>query len=608
MYGAKAEKLMVWNPLLNSNLKKYIWISDSQQIHEKAQHLFTDLLMESIYIDGFVSDADVLINLSMYHKKVFDIRLLNSKNSVVFYDSFYEDIDAELADKGHSAKIINPNIGGEDIVIWGAGATGRLVYKILEDQGIRATCFVDSDKNLVGKSKCGLWVYGPDILDKSMKDSIVIEALEKWEQVDEIIREKHEKRFYFSIQAKNNEAWNNITYKENGVEKKLFPKHGYYSFNFFEGKKVFIYGTGIAERTFAKCLELLDFEFAGFLVDEMDSSNDQCYGYPIKYIEDILYESNFYIWIHEREKCKKLKEMGLKYFEEYIHGDYCWDISIAGNDQILDINLGHTRLNNDKYPGISIYGHEDKDDYRIAVLGGSTSDGSMYSFDSWSKQLYKMLEEKRVTIYNCGVIEYTSSQELIKLIRDVLPLKPDMIIVYDGYNDSLLFDDRFPFSFNYLRQIFNFAANSLADDMEEYTSKDNHDKFYSGVRSLEGRFGNWLANIRTMHAIAQDRNIKFFCFCQPYLSSKKGKSIMEKNMLLSIQSRKIDRLVKESLREYIHRKRDLPDYIYDLSHIFDGENDIYMDVCHVWQKGNQIIAQEIEKIIGLNGYEKKGME
>ena len=83
---------------------------------------------------------------------------------------------------------------------------------------------------------------------------------------------------------------------------------------------------------------------------------------------------------------------------------------------------------------------------------------------------------------------------------------------------------------------------------------------------------------------------------------------MEKNMLLSIQSRKIDRLVKESLREYIHRKRDLPDYIYDLSHIFDGENDIYMDVCHVWQKGNQIIAQEIEKIIGLNGYEKKGME
>lgn len=38
------------------------------------------------------------------------------------------------------------------------------------------------------------------------------------------------------------------------------------------------------------------------------------------------------------------------------------------------------------------------------------------------------------------------------------------------------------------------------------------------------------------------------------------------------------------------------DYIYDLSHIFDGE-DVYIDHCHVFEHGNEIIAREIYNII-----------
>ena len=38
-------------------------------------------------------------------------------------------------------------------------------------------------------------------------------------------------------------------------------------------------------------------------------------------------------------------------------------------------------------------------------------------------------------------------------------------------------------------------------------------------------------------------------------------------------------------------------YMHDLSYIFDNEKDIYMDHCHVLEKGNQIIAREIIKII-----------
>lgn len=41
----------------------------------------------------------------------------------------------------------------------------------------------------------------------------------------------------------------------------------------------------------------------------------------------------------------------------------------------------------------------------------------------------------------------------------------------------------------------------------------------------------------------------------------------------------------------------LPDYMYDLSHIFDGCEDVYMDYVHVWESGNRIIAKEIGSII-----------
>ena len=55
--------------------------------------------------------------------------------------------------------------------------------------------------------------------------------------------------------------------------------------------------------------------------------------------------------------------------------------------------------------------------------------------------------------------------------------------------------------------------------------------------------------------------------------------------------------MKKPFREYIREKTDLPDYIYDLSHIFDWETDVYMDICHVWEKGNRIIAKEIAKVV-----------
>lgn len=68
-------------------------------------------------------------------------------------------------------------------------------------------------------------------------------------------------------------------------------------------------------------------------------------------------------------------------------------------------------------------------------------------------------------------------------------------------------------------------------------------------------------------------------------------------MLLSTPSEQIEYQVNKSFRKYIEKMSQLPSYIHDLSDIFDDIPDIYLDICHVCEEGNRIIAQEIGKVI-----------
>ena len=64
-----------------------------------------------------------------------------------------------------------------------------------------------------------------------------------------------------------------------------------------------------------------------------------------------------------------------------------------------------------------------------------------------------------------------------------------------------------------------------------------------------------------------------------------------------MESSTISFFMREAFIENIAKMRTRPGYIYDLSYLFDREEDVYMDVCHVWENGNRIIAKEIKQII-----------
>ncbi|KAA3646467.1 MAG: SGNH/GDSL hydrolase family protein [Chloroflexi bacterium] len=105
--------------------------------------------------------------------------------------------------------------------------------------------------------------------------------------------------------------------------------------------------------------------------------------------------------------------------------------------------------------------------FRIATLGGSTtySAGTQDYTESYPYLLQEELNaagHKEVEVLNAGVFSYSTLESIINLQMRVMPLEPDMIIVYHGVNDvapRLVWPRGF-----YVGDMAGFEARRLAFD------------------------------------------------------------------------------------------------------------------------------------------------
>ena len=102
--------------------------------------------------------------------------------------------------------------------------------------------------------------------------------------------------------------------------------------------------------------------------------------------------------------------------------------------------VGANRHNSFGFRGREFAVSKPENTYRIVTLGGSTTYSSgVDNFEhSYPSLLEAYLRDKgfdAVEVINAGASGYTSHQNLINLQFRVLPLRPDLIIVYQGFND-----------------------------------------------------------------------------------------------------------------------------------------------------------------------------
>jgi lysophospholipase L1-like esterase len=306
----------------------------------------------------------------------------------------------------------------------------------------------------------------------------------------------------------------------------------------------------------------------------------------------------------------------------------------------LDPHLGYSHNHKDirkrkgidyRLDGFAVYCNKAKktvsnseDVIRIVILGGSTTDPT--DSCNWGQQLNDILKEKKleqeVEIYNGAVSGYSSNQEMIKMLRDGLPLKPKIIICMNGVNEVGFYHSlkRHPMVESYQSRIFDFIVkrpntppplfpNTVSLLKSIFTGKQGRIAGINyGPKVNTTPVDQWKRNIIIMNAIADEFGSEYLCFLQPIMGfGRYNPTPTEVNLLnkrvVYFKGRGIDYL--HDVKSFYQPARKISqelDFCIDITDIFQDLNGLYRDSRHPNIKGYRLMAEAV-----YNELEKRGL-
>lgn len=262
---------------------------------------------------------------------------------------------------------------------------------------------------------------------------------------------------------------------------------------------------------------------------------------------------------------------------------------------------------------------------RVVGLGGSTTDPQTQPWN-W---VYYLSEEctKRKELcqtLNGGILGYSTTQEFLKLVRDVIPLKPDLVISLSGVNDLGL---PIPTGQTFVNGHQEVIQNTLRqNEWESHSPLYNppsltgplpHARFLLellgfhlnppamppaepiGTIDNYSRAYRWELNVRMMHAVSKEMGFSFFVFLQPFfaLEPKLLDTFMaERGMKYGYDSGDVQKFY-ESARASCRKMT----YCHDLSQEFLGKPEMWIDPMHLDAPGHEWEAKRMREILRAKG-------
>jgi len=310
--------------------------------------------------------------------------------------------------------------------------------------------------------------------------------------------------------------------------------------------------------------------------------------------------------------------------------DYSQPFAIAKPNQIGD----YVNINSDGYRGKEI---SDESKYRIIFLGGSTVFGTVTTSDETTIPAFveKKLNEKKFNVHviNAGIPSATSIDEIYLLENDLLKYDPDLVIMYDGWNDIT---ERNKIKFNI--QYEEFKNNSYVENVAEFSNKENtiqnisikkifnflvdidyrtgvglamliRDNFISNadineiknsenisdLKLIEERLGN---NWGKVCNLGKENSFKTVNFIQPGIETS-SRNLSNEEIILISQTTQITEMNYLKKMDVEKLGNNSCENITDLRNTFDNINNktIFFDPIHVSDYGNEIISEKIVSII-----------
>jgi hypothetical protein len=317
------------------------------------------------------------------------------------------------------------------------------------------------------------------------------------------------------------------------------------------------------------------------------------------------------------------------------------------------------------FPPVARMGHhylvqKPADVFRVIMLGGSTVEGLGVNspLQSLPSKLQLLLERefsqssKQVEVINGGISGFTSDLEYLKLLTDFLPYEPDLVIAYDGWNDShLLHDtiagaprtrpyrtasqenngDRVNASFSPSGSFGQFATITAGRILESlshfatfrlvrysvsritggsYARRDYATQHYAAFDrepSVEAaQF--YVENRERMLFIAKQKGFRFASFLQPIIGiDGKSYSATEKEYAAHLHPQIASDVIRQEREVFYQTVRPLLEKLASANEVpgascvadissssFAGVSDtVYADPGHLLANGNELVAQRI---------------
>lgn len=490
-------------------------------------------------------------------------------------------------------------------VLWGAGDNGLSVLLTLAVLGIYVDMFCDCDRKKQGLKLCNKMIVAPETILNNNSEYRIIISVDSDDNLRDIVDMLN------NSGMKNYIRWRDIkgafVIWSSKLIRSLHKQHVYNMIRDSYSRKLIIYGGKEEAEELRHLLSMLDIRIE-YLVDNIEEEYDQG-EYVVKPIFDLLDEDedSFKVIVtsDREDNFNLLNQMGLKRGKDYSPASlYGY---VADRKCILDTNLGYSfsAKGNNSIPGFIELGTPSG--RMIVLLGGSTTDELLYPFRSWGCCLAEQFKQNgyNVRILNGGCRGYKTSQELIKLIRDVIPMRPDIIVDYTGVNDipiTLVRHEKgmYPFIHQYQKDMFEqISREGIYDNTGRVTNSDEFTMGMSDERPVWNRFAD---NIKMMDSICRCTGIVYKAFLQPCLITKrKNRNDRELYLHLGFSDQNMEAVATF----YENARRIKPDCMEDITGLFDDENDVYLDICHVTEHGNEMIAQYIYEYLTEKGLIRK---
>ena len=252
--------------------------------------------------------------------------------------------------------------------------------------------------------------------------------------------------------------------------------------------------------------------------------------------------------------------------------EYLDDLSFLEQIVIPDKQSTHF-INSYGFRSPEIPEEKPSDTFRVILVGGSTMYGSgvndQNTIPALLQKKFNLESNKKIEIINAGVSGATSLTET-KLIKEKLvKFSPDLILVYDGFND-----------------IKRYFGENVSLETSVHS-----EKWLSPI--------DWKKRWIELCKLGDEHNFQTIVTLQPFLSTgDKLHTDKEKSFTLAY---KFTEILSKEYHMYAEELSEIDQNCsaaYDLRYIFDDYlGGIYWDYVHVGNSGNEIVAEIFYKII-----------